>query len=124
MIVIDSPPIAALTDAAVLATKVDGVVLVVEVGKTRFADLKHAKEQLERSGPHILGVVFNKAPRDRNSFYYYHYSSYYYNSKYSDEGNRQLRLLKHPVAFMQLLVKKRLNQRSLDEQSKTASSCV
>ena len=80
IIVLDSPPIAALTDAAVLANKVDGVVLVVEVGKTRFADLKHAKEQLERSGAYIIGVVFNKAPRDRSSYYHYHYSSYYYNS--------------------------------------------
>ncbi len=124
IILLDSPPIAALTDASVLANRVDGVVLVVEVGKTRFADLKHAKEQLERSGAYILGVVFNKAPRDRSSYYNYHYSSYYYNAQYSDDDNLQPGLLRHPAAFMKSIVKKKFNRNCKNEKIKTASTCI
>jgi capsular exopolysaccharide synthesis family protein len=124
IIVLDSPPIAALTDAAVLANKVDGVVLVVEVGKTRYSDLQHAKEQLERSGNFIIGVVFNKAPRERSSYYCYNFSSYYYNSTYGEEEQCKPGSLRHPVASMQCLFKKQLKRRSLSDKKKTASSCV
>ncbi|MBN2108328.1 MAG: polysaccharide biosynthesis tyrosine autokinase [Deltaproteobacteria bacterium] len=118
IILLDSPPIAAMTDASMLAHRVDGVVLVVEVGKTRFADLLHAKEQLERAGAYIIGVVFNKAPRDRSTYYHYHYSSYYYNSKYNEENNFQPGLLKNPVAYMQCLVKKQFNRMFVKEKEK------
>lgn len=100
IIILDSPPIAALTDASVLANTVDGVVLVVEVGKTRFADLKHAKEQLDRSGAYIIGVVFNKASRERSTYASYHYSSYYYNSTYKEDDKYKPGFLLHPVAHI------------------------
>ncbi len=120
-IVIDSPPIAALTDAAMLAKKVDGVVLVVEAGKTSVSDVRHAKEQLERSGAHITGVVLNKAPRDRSSYYHYHYSSYY-NSTYGEGGTREPGLFRQPVFYMRCLVKKLFYRRFSNEKEKLSHS--
>jgi non-specific protein-tyrosine kinase len=124
IILLDSPPIAAMTDAFTLANRVDGVVLVVEVGRTRFTDLLHAKEQLERLGSYIIGVVFNKAPCKKSSYYNYHYSSYYYNSQYSEDGSRQPGLLRHPAAYMKYIVKKKLNRSSKNEKEKTVSTCI
>jgi Mrp family chromosome partitioning ATPase len=124
IILLDSPPIAAMTDASTLANKVDGVVLVVEVGKTRFTDLLHAKEQLERLGAYIIGVVFNKAPRKKSSYYNYHYSSYYYNSQYSEDDTLQPDLLRQPAAFMKCIAKKKFTRRSKKEKEKAASTCI
>jgi capsular exopolysaccharide synthesis family protein len=124
IMVLDSPPIGALTDAAVLANKVDGVVVVVEMGKTRFSDLQHAKEHLERSGAYVLGVVLNKAPIERSSYYYCQYSSYYYNSKYEEDAVLNSGLLKQPVAFMRAFVTKQLNRCFSKEKEKASSSWV
>jgi non-specific protein-tyrosine kinase len=55
----DAPPLLAVTDAAVLATKLDAVLLVLKAGKTRRDDAKEAKEQLEKVRANILGVVLN-----------------------------------------------------------------
>ena len=78
MIVIDSPP-SLVADVQVLAARVDGVLMVVQPGKTRIDDAGATLEQLGRAGAHVIGVVFNRIPRDR--FYYYggyrHYSPYY-----------------------------------------------
>jgi capsular exopolysaccharide synthesis family protein len=120
-IVIDSPPIAALTDAAMLAKKVDGVVLVVEAGKTNASDVRHAKEQLERSGAHIIGVVLNKAPVNRSTYYHYHYSSYY-NSTYGEGGAREPDLFRQPVFYVRCFVKKLLYRRFSNEKEKLRHS--
>jgi len=83
LIVIDTPPITAVTDAAVLAPRVDGVVLVLRPGDTKLALAKQAVEQLLRGGANVLGVVLNDAD-NRQSRYRYYYSGYYayYNSYY------------------------------------------
>ncbi len=81
-IVIDSPPTLAVTDASVLASKVDGVILVADSGSTRRGLALKAKEQLEQVGAHILGVALNKLSARSGGEYYYYYYNYYY---YSDE---------------------------------------
>lgn len=60
MIFIDTPPVLIVNEAAVLAGLVDGVVLVVTSGTTRFATLDRATEFLRNAGGTILGVVLNK----------------------------------------------------------------
>jgi capsular exopolysaccharide synthesis family protein len=60
-VVFDSPPVGAVTDAAVLASRVDGVVLVVSRGKTNKDQAKRAKALLERTKANVLGVVINNA---------------------------------------------------------------
>ena len=59
-IVLDAPPIHGFPDSRALCGKVDGVVLVMEAGKTRQQAALSAKRQLEEAGGKILGVVLNK----------------------------------------------------------------
>ncbi len=64
VVLFDAPPIIAVTDAAVLGTKVDGVLLVVCAGRTRREHAQRARELLERVHVRIVGAVLNNAPRD------------------------------------------------------------
>ena len=75
MIIIDSPP-SLVADFQVLATKVDGVVLVIQPGHTRADAAFATLEQLQRVNARTLGVVLNKIPRD--SYFYGGYNQYYY----------------------------------------------
>jgi len=79
VIVFDSPPLTAVTDAAVLSKYVDGVIVVISAGKTRVDAARHAVKQLRQVGAHILGVVLNDVDVRKSS---YHYK---YNTEYSDE---------------------------------------
>jgi len=59
-ILIDGPPVNSYADASVLATKVDGVILVVEADRTPVVEAETAKRQLDKVGARILGVVLNR----------------------------------------------------------------
>lgn len=63
IILFDAPPVIAVTDAAVLGTKVDGVLLVFSAGRTRRDHGERAKELLERVNVRIVGAVLNEASR-------------------------------------------------------------
>lgn len=71
MVLFDAPPIIAVTDAAVLGAKVDGVLLVVSAGKTRRDHAERAKETLEKAHVNIIGATLTNASRDTavNSYY-------------------------------------------------------
>jgi capsular exopolysaccharide synthesis family protein len=81
MVVIDSPPLQAVTDAAVLSTQVDGTVFVIHGGHTRRGAVKQGSEALERGGGKVLGAVMNRLKESAFGEYYYRYYGYY-----SDEG--------------------------------------
>jgi capsular exopolysaccharide synthesis family protein len=70
-ILIDTPPIIAVTDAAVLAPRVDGVLLVVNAGKTRRDLAVKARDMLKQVNARILGVVLNNATLDKSAYQYY-----------------------------------------------------
>ncbi|MBN2001372.1 polysaccharide biosynthesis tyrosine autokinase [candidate division KSB1 bacterium] len=78
LIVIDAPPIIAVTDAAVLAPYVDGVALVIESGRNDKEIVLKAKSLLERVGVNLIGAVLNNV-REKNLYgdydYYYTYYS-------------------------------------------------
>ena len=78
MVVIDSPPVLAATDATILATIADGVVLVVDPSRTRRRDIRATREAIEAVGGRILGVVINRL--GGRTKLYYHYA--YYPSRY------------------------------------------
>jgi capsular exopolysaccharide synthesis family protein len=59
-VIIDLPPVNRYADAAILAPKVDGVILVVEADRTPVADAESAKKSLDRVGARIFGVVLNR----------------------------------------------------------------
>jgi len=73
VILFDSPPTLAVTDASVLAARLDGAILVVDAGKTRAAALERAKDALTRSKTNLLGAVLNKLTQKGRDYYYYHY---------------------------------------------------
>ncbi|MDT4969364.1 MAG: polysaccharide biosynthesis transport protein [Acidobacteriota bacterium] len=78
-IIVDSPPAISFTDASILSTMVDGVMLVVHGGKSSRAVVRRAKQQLLDIGANIYGIVLNNVKLEgSNSYYYYgYYSSYY-----------------------------------------------
>ncbi len=82
IVLLDTPPCLAVSDAAVLASKVDGILLVLEAGKTRREPAVRAKEALEQVGGRIVGVVLTKIPVRRRGYdyyrYYYYYPDYYH----------------------------------------------
>ncbi|MFN2531701.1 MAG: GumC family protein [Pyrinomonadaceae bacterium] len=87
-VVIDTPPAISFTDASILSTMVDGVVLVVHGGRSSRAVVRRAKQQLLDVGAHIFGVVLNNVKVDNQSYYYSgYYSSYYSDSDPKSEEN-------------------------------------
>ena len=75
VVILDTPPLLAVTDAAVLAARSDGVVLVASVDETKREELKRSVAILEGTGARLLGVVANKVPQSGRGAYYY--ASYY-----------------------------------------------
>lgn len=75
----DSPPVVPVTDAIVMASYIEGAVLVIASGKLEIDMAKKAKESLVASGIEILGVVLNKIPMNDSkayqSYYYYYEES-------------------------------------------------
>jgi succinoglycan biosynthesis transport protein ExoP len=76
LVMFDSPPVLAVTDAAVLSTRVDGVLMVNHAGRTRCALARRAVEELRRVDANLLGVVLNQLSLRRGSYYYPQYDYY------------------------------------------------
>lgn len=72
-LIIDAPPVIAVTDACVLASQTDGVIMVVGAGTARPEMAQQAKELLQRAGGRILGVVLNRVEIEEEHTYYYYY---------------------------------------------------
>lgn len=87
-IVVDSPPVISFTDASIISTFVDGVILVVHGGRSSRAVVRRARQQLADVGARIFGVVLNNVKVESPDYYYAagYYSSYYYTS--ADEGQQ------------------------------------
>ena len=91
---IDSPPVLSLADAAVIATLVDGVLLVLKSGRTRPAAAQQAVSQLQHVGANLVGVALNAIP-PRSGTYNYYYHDYYHPA---DDGDREQ--VNRPMAFL------------------------
>lgn len=78
IVLFDSPPIIAVTDAAILSTKVDGLVVVVRAHQTERNAIKRAKTLLQNVNANIFGCLLNGVSAERAyGTYYYHYYHYY-----------------------------------------------
>ena len=88
MILLDTPPVGLVTDAAVLSTIVDGVILVCAVGQAIIDAARNAKALLEKVNANILGVVINKVPVNEGGYYKYHYYNYYQSYYDNDDINK------------------------------------
>lgn len=71
IVLFDAPPVIAVTDSAVLGAKVDGVLLVIQAGKTRRDHAERAKELLEKAKVRIVGATLTNAPKDSSVSGYY-----------------------------------------------------
>ena len=80
-VVVDSPPITSFTDGVLIASMVDGVILVVHAGKSSRQVVRRAKQLLGDVGAKIFGVVLNNVNL-RSQDNYYYYQSYYHRSSY------------------------------------------
>lgn len=84
IVIVDAPPLI-IADSYNLASRVDGVILVLEPGQTAEEQARTIKEQLDRSSAHLLGIVFNKvSEHSANSYYDYQYRSLYSPKYYGD----------------------------------------
>ncbi|NHN34318.1 CpsD/CapB family tyrosine-protein kinase [Paenibacillus agricola] len=75
MIIVDTPPIMAVTDSQIVATKCDGVLLVLDSGTVKREVALMAKQKLELVNAKILGVVLNKMSKKNTNSYYYYYGN-------------------------------------------------
>ena len=71
VIVIDTPPVLAVSDPLIIAAHVDGMVVVAKAGKTRIDSLRKAAETLQRGAIRIVGVVVNQQGESADGGYYY-----------------------------------------------------
>ncbi|WP_394238752.1 CpsD/CapB family tyrosine-protein kinase [Niallia oryzisoli] len=72
MILIDTPPVLAVTDAQILANRCDGTILVVKSGETQIDAAKKAKELLLSANGKLLGTVLNQKKVNQSHYYYYY----------------------------------------------------
>ena len=89
-VVLDSPPLVSVTDAAILSTLVSGVLLVIKAEFVPRKAARDATDHLLELHAHLLGAVLNDVPLQRDSYYYRHYkyySSYYTDLEKPDSGN-------------------------------------
>lgn len=75
-IIIDTPPVGSVIDAAIIAKESDGAVLVIESERVSYKVAQKSMEQLEKTGCKILGAVLNKVNIEKNK-YYGKYDYYY-----------------------------------------------
>jgi non-specific protein-tyrosine kinase len=87
LVILDSPPLQAVTDAALLAAVVDGTVFVIHARRTRRGAVRQGREALARGGGKVLGVVMNRLKKREYDEYYYSYYAAYYGSD-GDGGTR------------------------------------
>ncbi|MBP6716044.1 MAG: polysaccharide biosynthesis tyrosine autokinase, partial [Acidobacteria bacterium] len=81
-VVIDTPPVLAVTDAVILTPLVDGVTFVVGAEMTRRRLAERAVHMIMASRPKVVGAVLNRVNFDRNKYYYSRYYGYQYKSYY------------------------------------------
>ena len=73
MIILDMPPVLAVTDAQIVSTKVDGTLLVVREDQSSKQAVKKSVELLRQVDANLLGVVYNGSKREEDKGYYYYY---------------------------------------------------
>jgi capsular exopolysaccharide synthesis family protein len=77
LVLIDSPPVLPVTDAAILSQYADATLMLAAAGQTRRTDLHRAAEKLDQVGATILGIVLNKVTRQTGREYGYGYGAGY-----------------------------------------------
>lgn len=85
-VIIDTPPLGQVIDAAVVATKCDGVIMVLGSSKVHYKQAQELVQQIEKSGSKMLGIVRNRRGKNDRKYYY---RSKYYKAYQHGEGKTQ-----------------------------------
>jgi polysaccharide biosynthesis transport protein len=90
IVIVDTPPVLALSDAATLSSQVDFVFVLARAERTRRADLRNALDHLEGVGANVGGIIINElSPRSEHYYYSYHrYSDYGRQDRGSERGDQ------------------------------------
>lgn len=91
-VIVDTPPLGSVIDAAIVAKLTDGAVLVIESGSISHKFALSVKKQLEKSNCKILGAILNKCEMEKKSYYGKYYGKYYGtygNEKKDKKANKQ-----------------------------------
>jgi capsular exopolysaccharide synthesis family protein len=83
VVIFDTPPCLPVTDAQILGAKLDGMLLVAQLGEARKAEVRRARELLDHAHIRVLGIVLNRIGSQTSG--YHHYG--YYRSEYSSNGH-------------------------------------
>ncbi|NJN67628.1 MAG: CpsD/CapB family tyrosine-protein kinase [Chloroflexaceae bacterium] len=118
IVIYDTPPVATVTDASIVAQRVDAVIQVVWAGQTRINLVQRSKDILEHVGARILGPVLNKVKISDLGYYSYYYSYGYYNQN----GN----IRKHRTGLSRLLPRRKHERkgRTAERMEGTVSTVV
>jgi capsular exopolysaccharide synthesis family protein len=76
LVIVDSPPLQAVTDSAILSALLDGTILVVDAGRSRRGAVRLARESLAKAGASVLGAALNRVPDRARSNYSGYYGEY------------------------------------------------
>jgi polysaccharide biosynthesis transport protein len=85
-VVYDSPPTLSVTDAAIMAARMDGVILVVQAGETSRDAVARATEKLRVVNARVLGALLNRVDTTSPGGYYRSYDAYYGHDRETDEA--------------------------------------
>jgi Mrp family chromosome partitioning ATPase len=116
VILFDSPPVLPVTDAVLLASKVDGVILCYEVGRTSRDALARAKIQLESAGAKIVGLILNHTVPQSAAIYPYYYS---YKYRYYEKGEKHDQPMQNKENAEILLKKEHKHDRTMHNKENT-----
>ncbi|MBU4304572.1 MAG: AAA family ATPase [Candidatus Omnitrophica bacterium] len=99
IIIFDSPPILPVTDASILATQVDAVIMIYEIGRTSRDALLRAKNQLDAVGAKVEGIVLNqtRSETDVDVIFPYYYKYRYYREEDMPEKGKKTKKQSVPV---------------------------
>ena len=90
-VILDTPPLLAVSDGVSLASRCDGVLMVADARTTARGALAHAREQLQQVGANIVGGVLNNFDPSRARYYSHYHGSYYASYRPRERGDRQPR---------------------------------
>lgn len=88
-VILDTPPLLAVSDGVSLASRCDGVLMVADARTTPRGALAHAREQLEQVGANVVGGVLNNFDPSRARYYSHYHGSYYASYRPRERGDRQ-----------------------------------
>jgi capsular exopolysaccharide synthesis family protein len=94
IVIIDTPPLGSVIDAAVIAAMVDGTIIVIEANSVKCQNAIRMKDQLVKANAKILGTVLNKIKKSDYKSYYGSYDYYNSNKKYVKKWSQVIKALK------------------------------